>query len=167
MTNWRAVGIGLVVEVALSVVGLLAPGVGQFVAGLIGGFVAGYLARTTVVGGLWHGLLAGSLGGFLLAIPAGIIVSVASIEIGLLGQFGGALAGLGTALFVLVVAVVLGANSALGGAIGSLVDTGRSRRDAPSSPRDRSVDADRMAADTGGEKSSSPRLTDSILDDRR
>ena len=183
MTNWRAVGLGLAVEFVLGIVGLVVPGIGQFVAGLVGGFVAGYRADTTVGGGLWHGLLAGSLGGFLLAIPLGIGVSVASIEIGVLSQSSGLLAGFGTTLFVIVVAVVLGANSALGGAIGSLVngadrdrhDGGRhsDERNAPHSSRDRPVGADRTA-DTGStpanserDDRSSARLTDTILDDRR
>lgn len=182
MTNWRAVGLGLTVEFVLGVVGLIVPGIGQFVAGLVGGFVAGYRADTTVGGGLWHGLLAGSLGGFLLALPLGIGVSIASIEIGVLSQSGGLLAGFGTTLFVIVVAVVLGANSALGGAIGSLVG-GTSRdydderhshdRNAPHSPRNRPADADHFsdsedtATNAGQDGSSSPRLTDTILDDRR
>jgi hypothetical protein len=183
MTNWRAVGLGLTVEFVLGVVGLIVPGIGQFVAGLVGGFVAGYRADTTVGGGLWHGLLAGSLGGFLLALPLGIGVSIASIEIGVLSQSGGLLAGFGTTLLVIVVAVVLGANSALGGAIGSLVsgtdrdhhDDGRHSddRNALHSPRDRPADADHFSdtgdtpADAGQDRSSSPRLTDTILDDRR
>ncbi|EMA50236.1 DUF5518 domain-containing protein [Halococcus thailandensis] len=183
MTNWRAVGLGLTVEFVLGVVGLVVPGIGQFVAGFVGGFVAGYRADSSIGGGLWHGLLAGSLGGFLLAIPLGIGVSVASIEIGVLSQSGGLLAGFGTTLFVIVVAVVLGANSALGGAIGSLVGgTSRNydgerhspdRNAASHSHRDYPANADHTS-DTGStpvnserDDRSSPRLTDTILDDRR
>ncbi len=121
MTNWRAVGIGFLIELFLGIVGLLVPGIGQLVAGLIGGFVAGYLGSTTVRGGLWHGLLAGSLGGFFIAIPVGIVVAVASIEIGLTTQFWSLIAGVGVTMVTLLVAVVLGANSAIGGAIGGLV----------------------------------------------
>lgn len=121
MTNWRAVGIGFLIELFLGIVGLLVPGIGQLVAGLIGGFVAGYLGSTTVRGGLWHGLLAGSLGGFFIAIPVGILVAVASIEIGLTTQFWSLIAGVGVTMVTLLVAVVLGVNSAVGGAIGGLI----------------------------------------------
>lgn len=51
MTNWRAVGIGLAVEFVLGIVGLIVPGVGQFVAGLVGGFVAVILGANSAFGG--------------------------------------------------------------------------------------------------------------------
>jgi hypothetical protein len=121
MTNWRAVGVGFIIELSLGVVGLLVPGVGQLVAGLVGGFVAGYIGSMMIRSGLWHGLLAGSLGGFLLAIPVGLLVAVASIGIDLTNQFGGLIAGVGTAVVVVLVATILGANSAIGGAIGGFV----------------------------------------------
>lgn len=120
MTNWRAVGIGFVVELCLAVIGLLVPGVGQLVAGLVGGFVAGYIGSTTIQSGLWHGLLAGSLGGFLLAVPIGVLVAVATVGFDLTNQFGGLVVGIGTVTLVLLVATILGANSAIGGAVGGL-----------------------------------------------
>jgi hypothetical protein len=176
MTNWRAVGIGLVVELFLGVVGLLLPGIGQFVAGLVGGFVAGYIASTRIRSGAWHGLLAGSLGGFLLALPVGVLVGVASIGIGLTDQLGSLIAGIGTTIFVVLVAVVLGANSALGGAIGSFVkDKYRSQRSGSvqSVSRNRSsrtiddpAEPDRAVSTSEHEDSAtSPKLTDSILND--
>lgn len=121
MANWRAVGKGFIVELFLGVIGLLVPVIGQLIAGLVGGFVAGYSGSTTVRSGLWHGLLAGSLGGFMLAVPVGILVAVASVGIGLLDQFGGLIAGVSATMLVVLIATILGANSALGGAIGGLV----------------------------------------------
>ena len=175
MTNWRAVGIGLAIELILGFVGLLVPGIGQFIAGLVGGFVAGYIASTSIRSGLWHGLLAGSLGGFLLAVPIGIVVGVASIGLGLMDQFGSLVAGLGTTVVVLFIAVILGANSALGGALGSLVrDVYESRSSGQptridSENRLRTTDGssrvDRTVSTPDTEKhSSSPKLVDSILD---
>lgn len=121
MTNWRAVSVGLTIELFIGFVGIVVPGIGQLIAGLVGGFVAGYMASTTIRGGLWHGLLAGSLGGFLIAIPFALIVGVASFGIGITTQIGSLAAGVGTLVFTLIAAVILGANSALGGAMGAII----------------------------------------------
>ena len=174
MTNWRAVGIGLIIELVLGFVGLLVPGIGQFIAGLVGGFVAGYIASTSIRSGLWHGLLAGSLGGFLLAVPIGIMVGVASIGLGLTDQLGSLVAGFGTSLIVLLIAVILGANSALGGAIGSFARNIYESRpnDRPTKTHSerspRTTDGTRRADQTvstpeSEDPSSSPKLVDSVL----
>ncbi|MFC6729388.1 DUF5518 domain-containing protein, partial [Natronoarchaeum mannanilyticum] len=44
MTNWRAAVVGFLVITVLGAVGVVVPGLGQLAAGLIGGFVAGYMA---------------------------------------------------------------------------------------------------------------------------
>ncbi|WP_199242299.1 DUF5518 domain-containing protein, partial [Halorubrum sp. SD626R] len=44
MTNWRAVGYGFVVMIVAGLLATFAPIVGHVGAGLIGGFVAGYVA---------------------------------------------------------------------------------------------------------------------------
>ena len=45
MTDWRAVGYGFVVTFLVGLIGLAIPGLGQLTAGLVGGFVAGYVAK--------------------------------------------------------------------------------------------------------------------------
>ena len=155
----------------------LAPGIGQLLAGLVGGFVAGYIGSTTIRSGLWHGLLAGSLGGFLLAIPVGILFAVASVGIDLTSQFGGLMVGVGTMVLVLLIATILGANSAIGGAIGGLVKRRYAsrpdnhpetvpRRERHRSPTAKGEDG-RAVAKSNREKSSpSPKLTDAIQNQR-
>lgn len=176
MTNWRAVGFGLAIELVLGLVGLLVPGIGQFIAGLMGGFVAGYIANTSIHSGLWHGLLAGSLGGFLLAVPIGILVSVASVGLGLTDQLGSLIAGLGTAVIVLLIAVILGANSALGGAIGSFARSIYESRRNDRTTRTFGNQSYRTANDDGGtdytvstsdgkDPSVSPKLVESVLNE--
>jgi hypothetical protein len=44
MTDWRAVLVGFAVIVGVGIVGLVVPGIGQLIAGLAGGFFAGYSA---------------------------------------------------------------------------------------------------------------------------
>ena len=51
MTDWRAVGIGFAVAVVIGLFAFAIPGIGHAAAGLVGGFVAGYLAG----GGLGNG----------------------------------------------------------------------------------------------------------------
>ena len=118
MTNWRAVGIGFVVQFVLGLIGFALPGIGHGAAGLIGGFVAGYVAEDGFFGGAWHGLLAGALGGIVLAILFGIALTVlGTIGLGPLGP----LVGGATFLVAAVVALLFAIDSAIGGAIGGVI----------------------------------------------
>jgi len=118
MTDWRAVGWGFAV---ILVGGLLAtplPGIGHVAVGLAGGFLAGYLADSGVLGGAWHGLLAGAIGGIVVAVLFGAIVGlIATVGLGPLGP----LAGGAVALAGIAVAVVLALDSAVAGAVGGLL----------------------------------------------
>lgn len=117
MTNWRAVGIGFLVQFLLGLVAFALPGIGHLVAGLFGGFVAGYLAGGGLGRGFWHGLLAGSLGGIAVAIVLAIAVSVFGLALGPLGP----LLGAGVLVVAVFVALLLGFESAIAGAIGAAV----------------------------------------------
>lgn len=110
MTEWRAVGLGFIVELVVGLIGLAVPGIGQLFAGLVGGFVAGYSARGGLLSGAWHGLLAGGLAGFLLAL----VIGMGSLALGPIG----ALIGGGLALVVLLLTVVLAIDSAIAGIVG-------------------------------------------------
>lgn len=116
MVRWIAVIIGFMVGVLIGVVGLALPVIGQIGAGLIGGFVAGWLASGGLVSGTWHGLLAGAFGGVLLA--AFIVISTTVLGVtGVIDPVAGMIGG-GTAVVVLFLAALLAIDSAIGGAIG-------------------------------------------------
>lgn len=117
MTNWRAVGIGFLIELVLSIVLVVVPGLGQLAAALIGGFAAGYVAGGGLTSGFWHGLLAGSLGGILVAVIIGLF---GSAVLGLGGGAGVAF-GLGVALFAIAVFFIISIPSAVAGVVGSAV----------------------------------------------
>lgn len=118
MTDWRAVGIGFLVQLVLGVFAFAIPGLGHVGAGLIGGFVAGYLAGGGLLRGAWHGTLAGAIGGLVVAVLlAGLVTFVGSIGLGPLG----ALAGGGVFVLVAVTALLLAIDSAIGGAVGGLL----------------------------------------------
>jgi len=110
MTNWRAVGTGFLVMVLVSLVGFVVPVLGHLVAGLAGGFVAGYLADDGLLGGAWHGLLAGGLAGFLLALAIGLF----GLALGPVG----ALVGGGLAFVVALATVFFALDSAVAGLVG-------------------------------------------------
>ena len=118
MTNWYAVTVGFVVMTVVGVVGIAVPGLGQLTAGLVGGFLAGYMAAGGVGSGAWHGLLAGSLGGVFVAGVLGVAVSI--LGVAGFGPFGPLLGG-GVFLVVVFVALVMGLESALAGAIGGWI----------------------------------------------
>jgi len=118
MTNWRAVGIGFVVQVLIGIFAFAIPGIGHAAAGLIGGFVAGYVAGGGLGRGAWHGLLAGAIGGIVVAIFVGAGVTVVgSVGAGPLGF----LAGLGSLALAIVVALLLAIPSGIAGALGGLI----------------------------------------------
>lgn len=60
LTDWKAIGPEFAVFLVVALFGAGAPVVGQLGAGILGGFVAGYLAGGGLISGAWHGLLAGS-----------------------------------------------------------------------------------------------------------
>jgi hypothetical protein len=117
-TNWRAIAIGFVVLVVAGVAGSVLPVVGQIGAGLIGGFVAGYLAEGGLLRGGWHGLVAGSIAGIVLSVLLALVVTafgaLATPDLGLLG-------GAGVLVTGLAVTVLFALDSAIAGAIGGLV----------------------------------------------
>lgn len=110
MTNWRAVGIGFVVELVLSVFFVIA--------GIIGGFVAGYIAGGGLGNGFWHGLLAGAIGGVIVAIIVGLF---GSAVLGVMTGGFGILAGLGVTVIAVVLFFVISIPSAIGGLVGAAV----------------------------------------------
>lgn len=112
MTNWKAVFVGFLAELAFNVLGIF---VGIVSPGVLAGLVAGYLAGTGLLGGAWHGLLAGALGGIVLAV----LVAVTGIGYGLLVDPVGSLVGLGIAVALLFVMVLFAVDSAIGGLIGA------------------------------------------------
>lgn len=114
--NWRAVGYGFVATI---VIGLLSgftvpfvdvtlPVIGYGLAGLVGGLVAGYVATTSLGGGMVHGAIATVIGGFVVLV----VLSVLAVFASPVASFGVFAAG----LLVLLVQAVPGA---VGGALGS------------------------------------------------
>lgn len=101
MTRWQAVGSGLLVAVGIEIVGQLFTLVGTvfgigvlvsvyyivpwvYIAGLVGGFVAGYRSASGLKSGCWHGLLAGASGGLGMSI----VINVVDLVIGKNDSFG-------------------------------------------------------------------------------
>jgi len=121
MTNWRAVIIGFVLILGLGTVGLVLPGLGQFFAALIGGFVAGYLGGNDLLSGFWHGILAGALGSLLLAAVLWIAVSIVGFTLGPVAGTVSSLIGLGAVIIVAIVAFITAIESGVAGAVGAVV----------------------------------------------
>jgi len=118
MTDWRAVGYGFVVMVIAGLLATFAPVIGHVGAGLIGGFVAGYVAGGGLLSGTWHGLLAGSVSGVavtLLLAGFGGLVGLAA------GPLGSLLGGAGTLVVGLFLTLLFAIDSALAGAIGGVL----------------------------------------------
>ncbi len=117
MVNWRAVLTGFAVEFVLGVFAFALPGIGHAAAGLVGGFVAGWMADDGVWGGAVHGFLAGALGGLLVAVLVlllGVVFSATGLlPVGLLG--------LGVGAIALVFFGLLAIDSAIAGAIGGFL----------------------------------------------
>jgi hypothetical protein len=118
MTNWRAVGLGFLVELVLSIVLVVIPGFGQLAAGLIGGFVAGYVAGGGLGSGFWHGLLAGAIGGIIVAVIIGLF---GSALLGVGGGGAGVVLGFGLTVFAIVVFFIISIPSAIAGLVGAAV----------------------------------------------
>ncbi|UPM44757.1 DUF5518 domain-containing protein [Halocatena salina] len=145
MTRWRTVGIGALVGLGIDTIvkilffGGTALNIDGFyflfhfasmhwpiVAGLVGGFVAGYFSTGGVKTGGWHGLLAGTIGGLCIGISTIVITVVISSLFGgdLWSRIG--LIGIGvyfllTAMYCLLTAIP----STIAGGVGAAVrDTG-------------------------------------------
>lgn len=118
MTDWRAVGIGFLVQFVVGLFGFLVPGIGHVVAGFLGGVAAGYVAHRGVGSGAWHGLLAGAIGGIVLTLLFAVVVTiVGSIATGPFGPFfGGA-----TVLVGVIASFLFALDSAVGGALGGWI----------------------------------------------
>lgn len=120
MVRWMAVVSGFVVGLFVSVLGLALPVIGQIGGGLIGGFVAGWLAPGGFGSGAWHGLLAGAFGGILLA--GFIVISTTVLGVtGVVDPVAGLLGGGGLVAAVVFLSVLLAIDSAIGGAIAGVV----------------------------------------------
>ncbi|WP_336035304.1 DUF5518 domain-containing protein [Halobacterium yunchengense] len=114
MVNWRAVLVGFAVQFVLGVFAFAIPGVGHAAAGLIGGFVAGWLADDGLWSGAVHGLLAGALGGLVVAF----FVLLFGFVLTATGFVAGGVLGFGVAVFALVAFLLLAVDSAVAGAVG-------------------------------------------------
>lgn len=115
-----AVVSGFVVGLLIGVLGLGLPVIGQIGGGLIGGFVAGWLAHGGLVSGAWHGLLAGAFGGMLLA--GFIVISTTVLGVtGVVDPVAGLLGGGGLVAAVVFLSALLAIDSAIGGAIAGVV----------------------------------------------
>ncbi|WP_256393576.1 DUF5518 domain-containing protein [Natronoarchaeum rubrum] len=121
MTNWRAAVVGFLVITVLGAVGIVVPGLGQLTAGLVGGFVAGYMAGGSLSSGAWHGLVAGSLGGIVAAVVLWFGLTVLGFVGGPVGAAIGSLGGLVLALAVIAFSMIVALESAVAGAIGAAV----------------------------------------------
>lgn len=113
--NWRAVILGFLTILAIGAVGLAIPGIGQLVAGFVGGAVAGYLSPGGWRAGVVHGLLAGSVGGLLVGVLLWAGLSLAGLSLGPVSGVFGTLAGAGAFVIAAVIAVVTAIDSAVGG----------------------------------------------------
>jgi hypothetical protein len=103
---WLGVIVGFIVMIVLSFL----PVIGA----LLGGFVAGIIAR----GGWWNGAKAGFVAGIFGAIVLGIILIVGStLFLGVVGFFGG----LGVTVALIAIALYSAILGLVGGAIGGLI----------------------------------------------
>jgi hypothetical protein len=118
MTDWRAVGYGFVVMLIAGLLATAAPGLGHAAAGLIGGFVAGYLAGGGLLSGFWHGLLAGSVSGVVVTLLLAAFGGLLSLGA---GPIGGLLGGAGVFVVGLFLTLLFAIDSALAGAIGGVL----------------------------------------------
>jgi|APHM01.1.fsa_nt_gi hypothetical protein len=115
MTDWLAVGAGVVAGLVAGVVFSVVPGLGGIAAGLVAGGTAGMFTTGSTGEGAWNGLLAGMAwalaGAALMLVFSG--VSLLTL------QPMGALAGVGSAGLIVVLGAVTAVDSAIGGAVGA------------------------------------------------
>jgi len=119
-TSWRAVAIGFVVIFLINLMSVtFAPLaiLGGIVAGLLGGWAAGYYARMGRVNGAWNGFLAGSIGAIaVVAVLLALGLAVSLVELSL----GGVLATVGAGGVFLALIVFNAIPATLGGYIGGI-----------------------------------------------
>lgn len=121
-TRWRAVAVGFVIIFATNVVSVLFQPLallGGLFASVVGGWAAGYLARSGATSGAWNGFLAGSVGGLLAVVvfvALGVAVSMVQLSLG--GVFASVTAGLAVLVFVVVGAIPATAAGYVGGSYG-------------------------------------------------
>jgi len=103
---WLGVIVGFIVMIVLGFLPVIGP--------LLGGFVAGIIAR----GGWWNGAKAGFVAGIFGAIVLGIILIIgATLFLGVVGFFGG----LGVTAALIAIALYSAILGLVGGAIGGLI----------------------------------------------
>lgn len=124
--NWRAVGAGFVTAVVIGLlsgvtipfVGVTLPVIGYGLAGLVGGFVAGYMATSVTENGMIHGGLATVIGGIVVLM----ILSLLTV-------FASPVAGVSVFVAGMIVLLLQAVPGAVGGAIGSYVNRRREPAD--------------------------------------
>ena len=128
MTDWKAIGIGALVNAVLTMVFALILFPLFFLGPVIGGFMATYLSRENIgfignpTGGAADGAVAGVIGGLVIGLIFILGFGALSAIIGLIFTQIGAVAGtitLITGLFITFVTVIIGGLfGAIGGVIG-------------------------------------------------
>lgn len=132
MTDWISIGIGAVVNAALTIVLALVFFPLFFLGPIIGGFITVYLIRDEFETGIIHGGLAGVLGGLIIGILSlfgvGIVAALVSLFLAELGVALGAVGALFVIFFTVLTMLVCGILSAIGGAIGEYIQSAGKRQ---------------------------------------
>jgi hypothetical protein len=119
-TKWKAVAIGIVVVWALTMVSTMVQQLwilGGVTASILGGWAAGYYARSGRRNGAWNGFLSGSIGALVaLGVLAALGLAISVVELSL----GGVLATVGLAFAALVFIVVGAIPATIGGYLGGM-----------------------------------------------
>lgn len=129
MTDWISIGIGAVINAALTIVLALIFFPLFFLGPIIGGFVTVYLIRDEFESesGIIHGGLAGILGGLIIGILSlfgvGIVAALVSLLLAELGVALGAIGAIFVIFFTVLTMLVCGVLSAIGGAIGEYIQS--------------------------------------------
>ena len=137
MPDWRAVGVGVVTTFLLGVFSVAVPVLGQLIALVVGGGVAGYLAGGRFRRGAWYGLVAVALAPVFAALVVFVVVVVVfavgvAVDSAAVAMLAYQLAGFGAfvlalapaaaaalAEWVVVVLLLLAGLAAVGGGVGA------------------------------------------------
>jgi hypothetical protein len=106
MELWPSALIGFVVMLILSILPLPGP--------LIGGFIAGFLFKEGIMGGVKVGLVSGVFGAIVISI---LLLLFGTMFFGIIGFFGACLAGVA----LVALALYNGIFALVGGALGGLI----------------------------------------------